>query len=168
MPHACSTLALHWVRPALTQHRTKSAPPSTALSPQRPGRAHPRPGPDPPCPTADPQHPPYYLGAVQEPRNKKSVRIATFLRLGIVARRQNVDFNPKTQQKRLISCPEEQRGVRNRKKVATMTSFLFLQWARSPQRGKSRQNARDIMASRLNPEIRKAPAMRTPPINQFG
>ena len=131
MPHAYSILALRLGNaPALTRHRTRSTPPSTALSPQRPGRAHPRPVPDPPCPTADPQHPPYYLGAVQEPKNKKkSVRIATFLRLGIVARRQNMDFNPKTQQKRLISGSKEQRRVRNRKKVAKMPSFLFLQWA---------------------------------------
>lgn len=164
MPHAYSILALRLDNaPALARHRTRPTPPSTALSPQRPGRAHPGPVPDPPCPTADPQHPPYYLGAVQEPRNKKSVRIATFLRLGIVARRQNVDFNPKTQQKRHISGLEERGRVRNRKKVATMTSFLFLQWARSPQRGKSRENARDITVRRLNPETRKAPAMRTPP-----
>ena len=78
-------------------------------------------------------------GLFQELKNKKSVRIATFLRLGIVARRQNVDFNPKTQQKRHISGLEERGRIRNRKKVATMTSFLFLQWAQSPQRGRSRK-----------------------------
>ena len=99
----------------------------------------------------------------QEPRNKKPARIATFLRLGIVARCQNVDFNPKTQQKRHISGLEERGRVRNRKKVATKTNFLFLQRARSPQRGSSRENARSIMTSRPNPETRKAPAMRTPP-----
>ena len=102
-------------------------------------------------------------GLFQELKNKKSVRIATFLRFGIVARRQNVDLNPKTQQKRHISGLEERGRVRNRKKVATMTSFLFLQWVQSPQSGSSRENARDITVRRLNPETRKAPAMRTPP-----
>lgn len=70
---------------------------------------------------------------------------------------------PETQQKRHISGLEERGRVRNRKKVATMTSFLFLQWVRSPQSGSSRENARDITVRRLNPETRKAPAMRTPP-----
>ncbi len=102
-------------------------------------------------------------GLFQELKNKISARIATFLRLRIVARRQNADRSSKTQQKRHISGLEERGRVRNRKKVATMTIFLFLQWTRSPQRGSSRENARNIMASRPNPETRKAPAMRTPP-----
>ncbi len=49
-------------------------------------------------------------GLPQEPRNKKSARIATFLRLRIVAWRQNADRGPKMQQKRLFSGLEEQRG----------------------------------------------------------
>ena len=64
-------------------------------------------------------------GLFQEPRNKKSVRIATFLRLRIVARCQNADRSSKTQQKRHISSLREQRRVRNRKKVAKMPSFCF-------------------------------------------
>lgn len=47
----------------------------------------------------------------QEPRNKKPARIATFLRLRIVAWRQNADRGPKMQQKRLFSGLEEQRGI---------------------------------------------------------
>lgn len=59
MPHAYSILALRLGNaPALARHRTRSTPPSTALSPQRPGRAHPGPAPDPPSPTPGPQHPP--------------------------------------------------------------------------------------------------------------
>lgn len=78
-------------------------------------------------------------GLFQELKNKKPARIATFLRLRIVAWRQNADRGPKMQQKRLFSGLEEQRGVRNRKKVAKIPSFLFLQWAQSPQRGRSRK-----------------------------
>lgn len=106
---------------------------------------------------------PYYLGAVPGAQKQKSVQIAIFLRLRIIARCQNADRSSKTQQKRHISGLEKQRSVRNRKKVAKMPSFLFLQWARSPQRGRSHENAQDIMAGKLNSETRKAPAMRTPP-----
>ena len=83
--------------------------------------------------------PALFRGLPQEPGNKKSTRIATFLRLRIVAWRQNADRGPKMQQKRLFSGLEEQRGVRNRKKVAIRADFLFLQWAQSPQRGRFRE-----------------------------
>ena len=157
-PHPAS----HQVGPA--QCCPGSTTPGPAPGPQRPCRAHSGPAPDSPLPyTGSATSPSTISGLFQELKNKISARIATFLRLGIVARCQNVDFNPKTQQKRHISGLEERGRVRNRKKVATMTSFLFLQWARSPQSGSSRENARNIMASRPNPETRKAPAMRTPP-----
>ena len=105
-----------------------------------PYRVHPAPyRAHPPHPVSGLQRPSTVSGPPQEPRNKKSARIATFLRLGIVAWRQNAIRSPKTQQKRLFSGPEERRGVRNRKKVAKIPSFLFLQWVRSPQQGKSRE-----------------------------
>ena len=63
----------------------------------------------------------------------------------------------------IFQALREQRRVRNRKKVAKMPSFLFLQWVRSPQRVRSRENARDTMAGKLISETRKAPAMRAPP-----
>ena len=116
-----------------------------------------------PRPVSGLQRPSTVSGPPQEPRNKKSARIATFLRLGIVAWRQNAIRSPKTQQKRLFSGPEERRGVRNRKKVAKIPSFLFLQWVRSPQHGKSREKRVGYHGQQPKTTKRKAPAMRTPP-----
>ena len=107
--------------------------------------------------------PALFRGLPQEPRNKKSARIATFLRLGIVAWRQNAIRSPKTQQKWPFSGLEEQRGVRNRKKVAKIPIFLFLNGLNRRNGADSVKNTRNIMASNLKPEKRKAPAMRTPP-----
>ena len=61
----------------------------------------------------------------QEPRNKKSVRIATFLRLAIVASSPIANRGTKTQQKWHISSLKEPRRAPNRKKVAKIPSFLF-------------------------------------------
>ena len=134
-PRPSNTLALHRVNPA----RARSTP--------APHRAHNDP--------ALPREP------SQEPRNKKSVRIATFLRLAIVASSPIANRGTKTQQKWHISSLKEPRRAPNRKKVAK-TPSLFLQWVRSPQQGKSDENARSIMTSNPKSETRKAPAMQTP------
>ena len=86
-----------------------------------------------PCPAPDP--PPFRIGPTttqhclggpsQEPRNKKSVRIATFLRLAIVASSPIANRGTKTQQKWHISSLKEPRRAPNRKKVAKIPSFLF-------------------------------------------
>ena len=78
-----------------------------------------------PHPVSGLQRPSTVSGPPQEPRNKKSARIATFLRLGIAAWRQNAIRSPKTQQNRPFSSLEEQRRAPNRKKVAKIPSFLF-------------------------------------------
>ena len=64
-------------------------------------------------------------GPSQELRNKKSVRIATFLRLAIVASSPIANRSTKTQQKWHISSLKEPRRVPNRKNVAKIPSFLF-------------------------------------------
>ena len=115
-----------------------------------------------PRPVSGLQRPSTGSGPPQELRNKKSARIATFLRLGIVAWRQNADRGPKMQQKRLFSGLEEQRGVRNRKKVAKIPSFLFLNGRNRRNGTDPAKNAWDIMASNPKPQKRKAPAMRAP------
>ena len=147
----------------VSQRRTWAAP-DVAL------RQHPNAVSGPPRPVSSASPVPYracnapaLFRGPQEPRNKKSTRIATFLRLGIVAWRQNAIRSPKTQKKRLFSGPEEQRGVRNRKKVAKIPSFLFLQWVQPPQRGKSREKRGTSWPATQNQKKRKAPAMRTPP-----
>ena len=69
----------------------------------------------------------------QESRNKKSVRIATFLRLAIVASSLIANRGTKTQVicrvKAPISLCRDRGRVRNRKKVAEMPRFLFSRWA---------------------------------------
>ena len=136
-----------------------------AAAEQYPGAAssQPRPAPDPPRSASGPQHPSAVSGPSQEPRNKKSVRIATFLRLAIVANSPIANRGTKTQQKWHISRLKEPRRAPNRKKVAKIPSFLFLQWVRSLQSGSSHENARSIMTSNPKSETSKAPAMRTPP-----
>ena len=133
-PRLSNTLALHRVNPAPQIHPA-------------PHRAH--------------NIPALSRGPSQEPRNKKSVRIATFLRLAIVASSPIANRGTKTQQKWHISSLKEPRRAPNRKKVAKIPS-LFLQWVRSPQQGKSHENARSIMTSNPKSETRKAPAMQTP------
>ena len=64
-------------------------------------------------------------GPSQEPRNKESVRIATFLRLAIAASSSIANRGTKTQQKWHISSLKEPRRAPNRKKVAKIPSFLF-------------------------------------------
>ena len=153
MPHPSSTLA------APGQHlarRSGNTPTPYRVHPA-PYRAYPpsRIGP------ATLQH--CFGASPQESRNKKSARIATFLRLGIVTWRQNAIRSPKTQQKRPFSGLEERRGVRNRKKVAKIPSFLFLQWAQPPQRGRSREKRAKHHGQQPKIRNKKAPAMRTPP-----
>ena len=122
----------HDTRAGVQAHRaTRASQRRIGSTPPRIGRI--------PRPVSGLQRSSTVSGPPQEPRNKKSARIATFLRLRIVAWRQNADRSPKTQQKRPFSGLEEQRGVRNRKKVAKIPSFLFLQWGQPPQRGKSRE-----------------------------
>ena len=97
-PRLSNTLALHRVNPA----------------PQ----IHPR-------SASGPQHPSTASGALPGARNKKSVRIATFLRLAIVASSPIANRGTKTQQKWRISSLKEPRRAPNRKKVAKIPSFLF-------------------------------------------
>ena len=147
----------------VSQRRTWAAP-DVAL------RQHPNAVSGPPRPVSSASPVPYracnapalFRGLPQEPRNKKSARIATFLRLGIVAWRQNAIRSPKTQKKRLFSGPEEQRGVRNRKKVAKIPIFLFLQWVQPPQRGRSREKRAGYHGQQPKIRNKKAPAMRAP------
>ena len=136
MPHPGNALALHRVN----LPRARSTP--------VPHRAH--------------NIPALPRGPSQEPRNKKSVRIATFLRLAIAASSSIANRGAKTQQKWHISSLKEPRRAPNRKKLQRYRVFCFLQWVRSLQQGKSRENARSIMASNPKSETRKAPAMRTP------
>lgn len=67
------------------------------------------------------------------PRNKKSGQDATFLRLRIVGWCQNADHGFKKCSKQLQNGPfsalREWKRVRNRKKVAETSGFLFLRWA---------------------------------------
>ena len=74
---------------------------------------------------SSPQHPSTASGPSQEPRNKESVRIATFLRLAIAASSSIANRGTKTQQKWHISSLKEPRRAPNRKKVAKIPSFLF-------------------------------------------
>ena len=65
------------------------------------------------------------LGALPGAQKQKSVRIATFLRLAIVASSPIANRSTKTQQKWHISSLKEPRRAPNRKKVAKIPSFLF-------------------------------------------
>ena len=98
-PRPSNTLALHRVNPAPPQIHPRSA--------------------------SGPQRPNTVSGPSQEPRNKKSVRIATFLRLAVVASSPIANRGTKTQQKWHISSLKEPRRAPNRKKVAKIPSFLF-------------------------------------------
>ena len=98
-PRPSNTLALHRVNPAPRQIHPRSA--------------------------SGPQHPSTASGALPGARNKKSVRIATFLRLAIAASSSIANRGAKTQQKWHISSLKEPRRAPNRKKVAKIASFLF-------------------------------------------
>ena len=98
-PRLSNTLALHRVNPAPPQIHPRSA--------------------------SGPQHPSTASGALPGARNKKSVRIATFLRLAIVASSPIANRGTKTQQKWHISSLKEPRRAPNRKKIAKIPSFLF-------------------------------------------
>ena len=97
-PRLSNTLALHRVNPAPHQIHPRSASGS--------------------------QHPNTVSGPSQEPRNKKSVRIATFLRLAIVASSPIANRSTKTQQKWHISSLKEPRRAPNRKKSCKDTEFF--------------------------------------------
>ena len=116
-PRLSNTLALHRVDPAprarstplrigstTTQHRIRFNPPV-------PHRAH--------------NIPALPRGPSQEPRNKKSVRIATFFAIGNCCELPIANRGTKTQQKWHISSLKEPRRAPNRKKVAKIPSFLF-------------------------------------------
>ena len=91
------------IGPTTTQHRIRFNPRS-ASSPQYPSTAS---------------------GALPGAQKQKSVRIATFLRLAIVANSPIANRGTKTQQKWHISRLKEPRRAPNRKKVAKIPSFLF-------------------------------------------
>ena len=116
-PRPSNTLALHRVNPAPRQIHPRSA-----SGPQRPSTVS---GSTPPAPHRAHNIPALSRGPFQEPRNKKSVRIATFLRLAIVASSPIANRSTKTQQKWHISSLKEPRRAPNRKKVAKIPSFLF-------------------------------------------
>ena len=92
-PRLSNTLALHRVDPAPAPD-----PPRSASGPQRPNTVS---GSTPPVPRRAHNIPALPRGPSQELRNKKSVRIATFLRLAIVA-----------------SSPIANRGTKNAAKMA--------------------------------------------------
>ena len=116
MPHLGNTLARY-------PDSTQAPRPSNTLALHR---VNPAPAPDPPPLRIGPTTTQHCLGGPsQEPRNKKSVRIATFLRLAIVASSPIANRGTKTQQKWHISSLKEPRRAPNRKKVAKIPSFLF-------------------------------------------
>ena len=144
MPRPNSPLARQWGNITMSHPGNTLGQHPGAAAEQYPGAAssQPRPAPDPPPlrigPTttqhrirfnprsaSSPQHPSAVSGPSQEPRNKKSVRIATFLRLAIVANSPIANRGTKTQQKWHISRLKEPRRAPNRKKVAEIPSFLF-------------------------------------------
>ena len=107
---------------ASSQPRPAPDPPRSASGPQRPSTVS---GSTPPVPHRAHNIPALSRGPSQEPSNKKSVRIATFLRLAIVASSPIANRGTKTQQKWHISSLKEPRRAPNRKKVAKIPSFLF-------------------------------------------
>ena len=116
MPHPGNALALHRVNPTPRQIHPRSA-----SGPQRPNTV----SGSTPVPHRAHNIPALTRGPSQEPRNKESVRIATFLRLAIAASSSIANRGTKTQQKWHISSLKEPRRAPNRKKVAKIPSFLF-------------------------------------------
>ena len=106
---------------ASSQPRPPQIHPRSASGPQRPNTV----SGSTPVPHRAHNIPALPRGPSQEPRNKKSVRIATFLRLAIVANSPIANRGTKTQQKWHISRLKEPRRAPNRKKVAKIPSFLF-------------------------------------------
>ena len=152
-PRPSNTLALHRVNPAPRQIHPRSAsgpqqPNAVSGSTPVPHRAH--------------NIPALPRGPSQEPRNKKSVRIATFLRLAIVASSQSRIAAQKRSKNGIFQAWRNREELLIAKKLQRYRVFCFLQWVRSLQQGKSRENARSIMTSNPKSETRKAPAMRTP------
>ena len=115
-PRLSDTLALHRVNPAPRQIHPRSA-----SGPQRPSTV----SGSTPVPHRARNIPALSRGPSQEPRNKISVRITTFLRLAIAASSPIANRGTKTQQKWHISSLKEPRRAPNRKKVAKIPSFLF-------------------------------------------
>ena len=143
-PRPNSSLARQWGNITMPHPGNTPGQHPGAAAEQYPGAAssQPRPAPDPPRSASSPQRPNTVSGSTpvphrahnipalprgpsQEPRNKKSVRIATFLRLAIVASSPIANRSTKTQQKWHISSLKEPRRAPNRKKVAKIPSFLF-------------------------------------------
>ena len=142
-PRPNSSLARQWGNITMPHPGNTPGQRPSAAAEQYPGAAssQPRP-PDPPRSASGPQRPstvsgstpvPHrahnipalYRGPSQEPRNKKSVRIATFLRLAIVASSPIANRGTKTQKKWHISSLKEPRRAPNRKKVAKTPSLFF-------------------------------------------
>ena len=109
-------------------------PGSTWAAPGAAPRQHPNAVSGPPRPVSSASPVPYlacsapalFRGLPQEPRNKKSARIATFFRLGIVAWRQNAIRSPKTQQKTAVFGPEgAERSPQSQKSCKDIEFFVF-------------------------------------------
>lgn len=85
------------------------------------------------------------------PETKNRVRMQLFLRLRIVGWCQNADRGLKMQStaaKRPFSALREWKRVRNRKKVAETSGFLFLRWAEiAVMRQTSRKYAKSATAA---------------------
>ena len=119
-PRPSNTLALHRVNPAPRQIHPRSAsgpqrPNTVSGSTLVPHRAH--------------NIPSLPRGPSQEPRNKKSVRIATFLRLAIVASSPIANRGTKTQAicrvKAPISLCRDREGFAIAKKLQRCRDFCF-------------------------------------------
>ncbi len=126
-PRPNSSLARQWGNITMPHPgNTPGQHPGTAAE-RYPGAAssQPRPAPDPPPLRIGPTTSQHCLGALPGARNKKSVRIAAFLRLAIVASSPIANRGTKTQQKWHIPRLKEPRRAPNRKKVAKIPSFLF-------------------------------------------
>ena len=160
-PRLSNTLALHRVDPAPAPD-----PPRSASGPQRPNTVS---GSTPPRSASSPQHPSTASGPSQEPRNKESVRIATFLRLAIAASSSIANRGTKTQQKWHISSLKEPRRAPNRKKVAKIPSFLFLTMGPIAATGQiPRKRAEYHDQQPQNQKQERRPPCRRLKKNQFG
>ena len=119
-PRPSNTLALHRVNPAPRQIHPRSA-----SGPQRPNAI----SGSTPVPHRAHNIPALPRGPSQEPRNKKSVRIATFLRLAIVASSPIANRGTKTQAicrvKAPISLCRDREGFAIAKKLQRCRVFCF-------------------------------------------
>ena len=122
-PRPNSSLARQWGNITMPYPDSTQAPrPSNTLALHR---VNPAPRQIHPAPHRVHNIPALSRGPSQEPRNKKSVRIATFLRLAIVTSSPIANRGTKTQQKWHISSLKEPRRAPNRKKVAKIPIFLL-------------------------------------------